>query len=146
MKQTLQSLFDSMPDHQLPNELFGKIMTSVDSEVRSSSKRRLALTVMVLLASIGALIPAFQMVISDFWTSGFVEISSIIFSDISAVSANWHNFVFALIEAFPVTTFAITLGTVFVFLFSLKIFINTLFIWTSTNIFNHKRSNMSFGL
>ena len=102
-------------------ELFGKIMQRIREEQhRLILKRRIAIFSIGLVGSAMAFIPTLRMVATGLVESGFSEFVSLLFSDLGTVLSNWQNFLFALMESFPVISIAAFLTTIFVFLQSLK--------------------------
>lgn len=105
-----------------PDDLFDKIARRIREEERRTFKRRLTIFSIALALSAAAFIPAFRAVETELAESGFVEFSSLLFSDSGAVLAYWQSFVFALLESLPTTGLIALLAAVFALLQSLKFF------------------------
>ncbi len=102
-------------------KLFNKIMTRIGEEQRRSAvKQRIAVFSLGLAVSATAFVPTLHMVQKGLVESGFLNFISLIFSDLGAVLANWQNFLFAILESFPVMSVIAFLAVLFVFLQSLK--------------------------
>jgi len=101
--------------------LFQKIMSRIGEERRRLAvKRRIFVFSFGLAVSAAAFFPTLNIVKNELAESGFLNFVSLIFSDLGAVLANWQNFLFAILESFPVMSVAAFLATIFVFLQSLK--------------------------
>lgn len=121
MLKEYEKLFGKIKAPQPPKNLFAKIMRRVDEEIKLAAlRRRIIFFSILLVASIGAFIPAFQLAWAEFSESGFVDFLSLIFSDLNSVAAYWQNLGIALLESLPVVSAIAVLSVVFVFLQSLK--------------------------
>ncbi len=78
-----------------------------------------SLSLILFLSSVG-LIPAFQMLLSDFAHSGFYEYFSLIFSDSGSMLTYWKELSFSLAESLPTMSIIFTLSLFFVCFLSLK--------------------------
>ncbi len=106
---------------KLPSkDLFKKIMCRIHKEQRLLLFKRIVVYFFGLAGSIVAFVPAFQMVKTGFFDSGFTRFFSLLFSDFNIVMAHWQNFALALLEAIPVMSIIIFSVIIVVFLESLK--------------------------
>ena len=121
MRKDYEKLFSNIYPPNPPIELFDKIMGRINAERRLRTLRR-----RVLLFSIGltlsmlALIPSVKLVYSNSIQSGFIQLSSLLFSDSSVVAFYWSNFLMSLLETLPAASLAMVLAAMFVFFGSLK--------------------------
>ena len=76
------------------------------------------------MASLAALVPAFQYAAEELSQSGFSTYFLLLFSDSRIVLANWQSFGLSLMESLPMVEITIMLSAMFVFLFSLKQVVN----------------------
>jgi hypothetical protein len=119
--QEYKKLFSYLTPPEPPAGLFDKIMQRIYKEQRLLIiKRRIVLFSAGALGSAAAFIPVFRMVQSAFSQSGFLEFFSLLFSDSGLVITYWQNFALALMESLPVMSVAALLGTIFIFIGSIK--------------------------
>lgn len=101
--------------------LFQKIVTRIEKEeIILLVRKRLAILFFIMTGSIVALIPALLTVRNNFMESGFLDFISLLFSDTNMVATYWKNFALALLESLPTVSVIVFLGTVLIFLYSLK--------------------------
>lgn len=74
----------------------------------------------IVTASFFGLIPTLNTLSSNLSQSGFYDYSSLIFSDLSAISAVWKEFSMLLAGSLPVFSILISLTLIFIFLISIK--------------------------
>lgn len=74
--------------------------------------------------SAGLVVAAYFNLMSAFAQSGFFDFTSLFFSDFGAAMANFQDFVFSTLEAFPVFSAAFLLGGVIVVIWSAVHFID----------------------
>ena len=72
------------------------------------------------LASLGLLVPAFEMLFNDFAHSGFYEYFSLIFSDGGLMLSYWKELSLSLAESLPIMSIIYTLSLFFVCFLSFK--------------------------
>lgn len=83
-------------------------------------KRRIAVFSIVLIGSIIAFFPVFNMLKSAFVESGFMQFLSLLFSDFEVVLSYWQSFALSLLESLPVLSLMAFLAVVLGFLESAK--------------------------
>jgi len=103
-----------------PKGLLEKIIKRIHREERFLVLRNTIIFSATLILSILGFIPSFKMLSSDFSQSGFLNFSSLMFSDFSIVSAHWQSFVMVLLETLPVLSLALFLAILLTFLESVK--------------------------
>jgi len=127
MQENYQKLFSQLKTPQASLGLLNKIMFKIDLESqRISLKRRLFAFGLMTAATAGALVPAFQMVITRLNESGFNTFFSLLFSDFSIVLREWQTFFASLMESFPIMSFVLLLAGLLIFIQVLKLFIKNL--------------------
>lgn len=123
--------------YEPPKGLFEKVILRLKREQRIAAIRRLAVFGLTTISSALAFIPAFQMAKTGFAESGFGQFFSLLFSDFGIVVAFWQNFALSLLEALPVVSLLVLLGTLLIFLESLKLLVkNIKFIFNSKQLIN----------
>jgi len=121
MSKDYEKLFTYLEPPELPAGLFNKIMARIrEEELLLSVKKRLILFSAVILASVGVLIPVVSAFQVELTQSDFSQFLSLMFSDLSAVTANWQDFGLALLESLPATSLIAFLATILILLWSLK--------------------------
>ena len=105
---------------QPPEDLLAKIIRSVHREERILVFKKTIAFSAFFIFSFFAFTPAYRNLISDLNQTGFLNFSSLMFSDSSAVLANWQSFGLILLETLPVVSLALFLAVVLTFLQSLK--------------------------
>ena len=121
MRKDYEKLFTHLKPPEPPTWLLGAIMARIHEEEQLFSvKKRLAIFSTMFLASAGAFVSAFRLFQDGFVESGFLSFSSLIFSDLNLVVANWQDFGLALLEALPAFSIMVVLATMFMLLWSLK--------------------------
>ncbi len=124
MRKDYEKLFANISPIEPPDGLFEKIMSRIARERGFLTlKRRLVIFAFGIAGSAAAFIPIFKMAQAGFVESGFIQFFSLLFSDAETVIVYWRNFGLALLETLPVTSVALLLAAVLVFLESLKLFI-----------------------
>ena len=99
-----------------PDGLFEKILIRIDEERLMRAKRRIVLICAGLIASVGALVPAFYWLRASFADSGSTQLLSLAFSDSSVMLADWRDFSIALLESLPILDIIAFLGIMLVVL------------------------------
>lgn len=122
-----------------PKGLFNKIMARIQEERRLLTiKRQLVIFSLGVAGSAIAFIPAFKMLQTGLYESGFLQFFSLIFSDFGTVISYWQNFVMSLLETLPIINLAILLTIIFVFMGSLKFLVKDIkIIFTSAKLANN---------
>ncbi len=105
-----------------PAELLGKVMKSISEERRLIPvKLRIFLLSAGLIGTIISIFPAVKMLKTGFIESGFLQFSSLIFSDAGIVLANWQNYFSTLLESLPVMSLIVFLAVILFALEFLKL-------------------------
>lgn len=138
MENNYEKLFSQLETPQAPIGLLEKILNRLTRERKLSAKRRLFVFSFSLLASLIALIPAWQFVWSGFAQSGFFQFFSLLFSDAAIVLTYWQNYALSLLETFPVSRLIIFLAITFIFLESLKLLAENIKIYGHQQILSNK--------
>jgi hypothetical protein len=103
-----------------PKDLLEKIIKRIHKEERILVLRKTILFSATLAVSMFALIPTFKILLSDFSQTGFINFSSLLFSDFYAVMSHWQSFAIVLLETLPIISLALFLAVILTFLQSLK--------------------------
>ena len=103
-----------------PIGLLEKIMKRIHREERILVLRRIIIFSITLVISVIGFFPAFSMLIADFNQSGFLQFSSLMFSDFSTVSTYWQSFTMTLLQTLPALSLALFLAVLLTFLQSIK--------------------------
>lgn len=119
-EDTYQKLFSKLEFPELPDGLLEKTMARVQKIQRRSAIRQLVIFSLTAIASMAAFIPGLQLLKADLFESGFLSFLSLLWSDYSIIMTQWQNLGLALLESLPVTSLAIIMISIFVFLQSLK--------------------------
>ncbi len=98
-----KGLFEPQP------ELAGLIMTRIYREEKKLALKRVGAFSAVSVAGVLALIPTWNLFAVALSTSGFLNFSSLLFSDWSSVSAHVGDFIFSLAESLPIVELSLLL-------------------------------------
>lgn len=121
MFEDYEKLFSQIKPAEAPAGLFDKILNRIEREKKLVAiKRRIFILSFGILASFAAFIPAFASFKTGIAQSGFVEISSLAFSDMNVVLSHLGQFVLAVVESLPVLNAIFILAIIFSFLGLLK--------------------------
>ncbi len=138
MRKGYDALLKNLGHINPPERLYRNILVRIESAQVRKAKVRFVFTGTTAVCSLVALIPALQYTIREFSQSGFLQYSSLLFSDSAAIATYWKEFTLSLAESFPIFGITAILSILFVFLGSLKIIasnIKTIFI--PAQLFNH---------
>jgi hypothetical protein len=105
---------------EVPSGLLEKVLKRIHREERLLIFRRIILLSVIFTMSLVGLFPAFNMLLSDFQQSGFLQFSSLAFSDFSIVTTYWKSFVMTLLQTLPAISLALFLTVLLTFLQSIK--------------------------
>jgi ABC-type spermidine/putrescine transport system permease subunit I len=72
------------------------------------------------VVSLIGLFPSYNMLLSDFNQSGFLQFFSLTFSDFSIVATYWKSFTMTLLQTLPALSLALFLAVLLTFLQSIK--------------------------
>ncbi|HTY39737.1 MAG TPA: hypothetical protein VMC43_01440 [Candidatus Paceibacterota bacterium] len=123
MNDKYQKLFSYIDRPVVPVGLLDKILVKI--EVAEQRRARFRAVIYGILAMVGlaALIPAGWEFFAELNASGFTQFASLAFSDAGTLLVAWQDFLLSLVESFPIIGTAAVLGSVFVFLSSLRAFL-----------------------
>jgi fatty-acid desaturase len=107
-----------------PAGLGRKIMRKIERYERRVLIAKTAGFGVLFIASLAFLVGAYLNLATALTQSGFLNFTSLFFSDFSAAMANFQDFAFSMLESFPVFSAAFVLGGVIVAIWSAVHFIN----------------------
>lgn len=126
------TLFSVFHEVEAPEGLYAAVLARI-ALARQQQARMKTLWLGISSFFFGvALVPAMHYAAQEFYTSGFYDYSSLLFSDRSVISSAWREFALSLIESIP--SFALLL------LFTLSIALA----WSLRRTFVHARIAFSF--
>lgn len=121
MDHNFEKLFSHLKPPEPPADLLDKILNRIQREKKLINiKRRIVVFSLGVLGPAIAFIPAFRAVQAEIAESGFSELFSLIFSDLSVVINLWDQFILSILESLPVMSMVLLFTIIFVFLGSLK--------------------------
>ena len=103
-----------------PSGLLDRILNRIHREERILVLKRIIIFSTTLVLSLIGIIPSFNILLSNFSQSGFLNFSSLIFSDFSSVTTYWQSFAMILLETLPVVSIALFLAVLLTFLESAR--------------------------
>ena len=117
MKQTLRQAFKNITESDPPLYLEGAILHKIEIAKEKQAKIKISLSYAGLGGSFIFLFCIVAVFGNSFLESEFWSIVSLAYYDASIVAGNWNDFVFSLLETFPViNTIAISLSIIIVLL------------------------------
>ncbi len=122
MKQDLHKIFKNIQEIEPPKDLAGSILARVDALQKRQIKRRLMLSYLSLAGSFGAFVLAIVEYGQSFLQSDFWILLRLLLTDASAVFKNWNDFLFSLLETFPVISVVAILIPVFLIFISFSVY------------------------
>ena len=122
MKPNLHQIFKAIRIIEPSPQLRVSILTRIETLQKRQIKRKLVLTYFSLVASLGAFIWTVVAYGNDFLQSDFWILLRLALTDASAVLKNWNDFLFSLLETFPVMSTTIMLVPVFALLISFSVY------------------------
>ena len=103
-----------------PIGLYEKIITRIHHKERVLILRRVIVFSTTLIISLVLFFPVVSMLMYDINQSGFLQFSSLMFSDTSSVMTYWRSFMMTLLETLPALSLALFLAVLVTFLQSVK--------------------------
>lgn len=103
-----------------PIGLYEKIMKRIHQKERVLVLRRVIIFSTTLIISLVSFFPVVSMLMYDINQSGFLQFSSLMFSDTSSVMTYWRSFMMTLLETLPALSLALFLAVLVTFLQSIK--------------------------
>lgn len=141
MRKDYEKLFATLSPPELPEGLFDRVMKGIQKEKKLMIlKRRIALFSIGFVGSFVAFFPTFKTLETNIYSSGFMQFSSLIFSDFKIIITYWQNFAMTLLETLPAINLAGFLTVLFVFFISLRFL--TRDIWSLYTIQNYQINNI----
>ncbi len=138
MEKGHETLFKKLARINPPNRLYGDILMRIEFEQIRKTKVWFAFMGTTAVCSFLALIPTLQYTIRELSQSGFLQYSSLLFSDSAAIALYWKEFTLSLAESLPLLGITTVLSILFIFLGSLKfIASNAKIIFMPAQLFNH---------
>ncbi len=119
MKSPLHSLFQSLPEAELPTGLSGRIFAEVTRVREREMRRALFLSQMRVLISGVVSLNAIFFAGSSILGSEFAQLFSLILSDTMAMTAYGKELFWLFLETFPTLSFVLLFIPIFLFLVSL---------------------------
>lgn len=104
-----------------PERLYGNILAKIEREKKRIARVKLAIFGMTALVFISTLIPVYKYTAQEFYSSGFFEYLSILFSDGSIAIIYWRETLLSLAESLPLISLTMMLSVVFVIMGSIKL-------------------------
>jgi hypothetical protein len=124
MKTSYEKLFERLERREPPVELLDEILLSISKETTSRMLWvRTVVSGILSLAAITALIPSWFIAQSEIYQSGFSQFLSLLLSDTNIITTFWKEFSLSLLESFPVGGTVAVLGSVLIFLISMRFFV-----------------------
>ncbi len=115
-----QKLLNNLGGKPAPEDLYQAVLLRVATEQRRSVRRRFAMAVGSLVASVSAGVAAVLVLANSLTASGFWKFISLVFSDGATVMTYWREFSLSILESFSVPEMLATLACVFAVMVSLK--------------------------
>ncbi len=109
-----------------PSHLCEAVLNRLKAEQRKASRIKLGIFSVLALASLAAIFPAVNYLVSEFGKSGSSQYLSLIFSDWSTLASYWQDFALSLAESLPVLGIIAVLSSVFMLLNSIRIAIKNI--------------------
>ncbi|NMB48346.1 hypothetical protein GYA13_02775 [Candidatus Kuenenbacteria bacterium] len=127
MKSTnYHQLFTHLKPAAPPTGLLTSVMSRLARAERRAiflSRCRLFFVSLLLLGSLGSLIPVFKIISTDLSSSNFFSYLSLLFSDFSIIIDSWQSYTFTILESLPVFSLTLGLGLTLVVLAALRFFV-----------------------
>lgn len=121
MQDYYEGIFRYLKQLDPPHRLCGEILARIEAKSRQTAKTRFIALGVISLASVIAMIPAFNYLWQEFFASGFYQYLSVLFLDGNTIFSYWKELALSLAESLPILGLVLFLFTVFVFLGSLKL-------------------------
>lgn len=141
MNNDLKKLFSLINQETPPDYLFNKIMAQITAQKKIILMKRLVvLSLGAIVLGAAGLVPIWERLSYDIYTSGTIEFLSLLFTDFKIVLANFDSFVLAFLESTPLTIIAVFLFLFLIFVSILKILAKDLIAASKIlmlNRFNH---------
>lgn len=126
MQSDYQKLFQNLTNPAPSPDLLGKILMEIKARQKARIRRHFYLVCTLMAITLFAFYPVVQSFLSDLTQSGFLYFSSLMFSDLEAISGFWQTYAFSLLETLPVTGLLLSTGLLLIFLQSLQYLVRDL--------------------
>lgn len=110
MDRNCKKLFSTLSAPEPPAGLTEKILSRISRRERKILGIKIAISACVFGASVGVAIAGYLNLIETLSRAGFFQLTSLMFSDFSAVVANFPDFILSVTESFPVFTIVLVLS------------------------------------
>ncbi len=117
-------LFSKLAIPEPPAGLAKIILLRIERRERRILAIKTTATVLFFAASVWVIELGYTNLVGGFEQSGFLTFSSLLFSDFSLIVSNLPDFLFSIIESFPIFSAAALLGGVLFALWSMGMLIN----------------------
>jgi hypothetical protein len=124
MDHNCEELFSTLSAPEPPMGLTEKILSRISKRERNILGAKIAASACVFGVSVGVAITGYVNLVASLSRSGFFQLTSLVFSDFSAVVANFPDFAFSVMESFPVFTIALVLSGVLFAIWSMAALID----------------------
>jgi len=114
---------DFFPELVPTADLAERVVVRLRREEKKRDRRNLFLSAASVVVSLGALVPALMWFLRDIMQSGFIQFSSLIFSDGVALVGYWREFGLSLLESLPFGSLVTCLVILLVAVASLQMFL-----------------------
>jgi hypothetical protein len=112
MDQDHDNLYSAFEAPEAPAGLTEKVLLRIARRERRVLGAKIVATAGAFAVSVYAAVAGYMNTVASMDHSGFLQIGGLMFSDFSAIAANFPDFALSLVEAFPVFTAALLLGGV----------------------------------
>jgi hypothetical protein len=119
-----------------PENLFNKIISRINEEERSISKRKTLFFSVIVLLSLFLFVPIFNNLKSEILKSGIYEFILVIFMDLNLTIIYWQDFSLAFFERIPMMALIVFLFNISIFLWSTKNLVKTISIFNRSTLIN----------
>jgi hypothetical protein len=117
-------LFSKLAIPEPPAGLAKTILLKIEKRERRILAIKTTVTAFFFAASVWVIELGYTNLVGGFERSGFLTFSSLLFSDFSLIASNLPDFLFSIIESFPIFSAAALLGGVVFALWSMGVLIN----------------------
>ncbi len=120
MHPDFEQLFQPASNLSLPAGLAQTIWAKIQRRQQQRLRARLTLLSASILGSGLTILATARYAVSEIYQSGFLQYASVLFTDSHIALQHWQEFALSLLESLPVVGAALLLGTILVFLISLR--------------------------
>jgi hypothetical protein len=124
MSLKLSQIFKNIPEIEPNSGLEALIMQKIGFQREKALRRKLIFSYLGLVGSSLAIFATVFSFGGAFWQSEFWNLSALLFSDLMVVAGNWKDFMYSLLETFPVINAIVILIPVFTLFLSFNAYLN----------------------